>query len=90
MHVRLAYGRYSTPNPSVGEWRASSILPLPQYMCTPQGRHGSKLRTVRMMSMPLKSSGPFSSKIGCPITASSYGPGVPYESVGDPFHGVGG
>ena len=23
-------------------------------MCTPHGRHGSKLRTARMMSMPLK------------------------------------
>ena len=33
-------------------------------MCTPHGRHGSKLRTARMMSMPLKLSGPFSSKIG--------------------------
>ena len=43
-----------------------------------------------MMLMPLNSSGLFSSKIGCPMTASSYGPGVPKESVGLPFHGVGG
>jgi hypothetical protein len=33
-------------------------------MCTPHGRQGSKLRTVRMMSMPLKFSLEFSSKIG--------------------------
>jgi hypothetical protein len=33
-------------------------------MCTPHGRHGSKLRTVRITSMPLKFSRPFSSKIG--------------------------
>ena len=38
---------------------------------------GSKLRTARMMSMPLKLSGGFSSKIGVFCTASSYGPGVP-------------
>ncbi len=59
-------------------------------MCTPHGRHGSKLRTVRMMSMPLKFSGPFSSKMCMPCTASSYGPGVPYTSLGLAFHGVGG
>ena len=52
-------------------------LASPRYMCTPHGRHGSKLRTVRMMSMPLKWSRSFSSKIGWPCTASSYGPGVP-------------
>ena len=51
-------------------------LPFP-YMCTPQGRHGSKLWTARMMSTPLKLSGPFSSKIGVFCTESSYGPGVP-------------
>ncbi len=45
--------------------------PPPSYMCTPHGRHGSKLRTARMMSTPLKSSGPFSSKIGVFCTASS-------------------
>jgi len=45
--------------------------PTPVYMCTPHGRHGSKLRTARMMSMPLKFSGPFSSKIGVFCTASS-------------------
>ena len=46
-------------------------LPPPVYMCTPHGRHGSKLRTARMMSTPLKFSGPFSSKIGVFCTASS-------------------
>ena len=46
-------------------------LPAPLYMCTPHGRHGSKLRTARMMSTPLKFSGPFSSKIGVFCTASS-------------------
>ncbi len=76
--------------PNVGEWRTEISLPLPRYMCTPQGRHGSKLRTVRMMSMPLKVSGPFSSKIGVFWTASSYGPGVPKESRGLAFQGVGG
>ncbi len=45
--------------------------PLPVYMCTPHGRHGSKERTARMMSIPLKFSGPFSSKIGVFCTASS-------------------
>src|SRR5262245_61958493 len=58
-------------NPNIGEWRVSSVLPAPRYICTPHGRHGSKLRTVRMMSMPLKLSGPFSSKIGVPCTESS-------------------
>src|SRR5262249_15297864 len=62
---------------SVGEWRVSIVLPFPRYMCTPHGRQGSKLRTARMMSMPLKLSRPFSSKIGVPWIASSYGPGVP-------------
>jgi len=52
-------------------------FPFPRYMWTPQGRHGSKLRTARMMSMPLNWSWPFSSKIGVFCTASSYGPGVP-------------
>ena len=51
-------------------------------MCTPHGRHGSNDRTARMMSIPLKFSGPFSSKIGVFCTASSYGPGVPYTSRG--------
>ena len=36
-----------------------------------QGRHGSKLLTDRMMSMPLNESSPFSSKIGQSWTASS-------------------
>ena len=51
--------------------------PAPVYMCTPHGRHGSNERTARMMSTPLKFSGPFSSKMGVFCTASSYGPGVP-------------
>ena len=55
--------RYSATY-SVGECIRSSFLPPPRYMCTPHGRHGSKLRTVRMMSMPLKCSRSFSSKIG--------------------------
>jgi hypothetical protein len=33
-------------------------------MWTPHGRHGSKLRTARMMSMPLKFSRELSSKTG--------------------------
>src|SRR4029077_20066633 len=47
--------------PKVGEWRTSITRPSPTYMWTPHGRHGSKLRTVRMMSMPLKSAWSFSS-----------------------------
>ncbi|TPV99236.1 MAG: hypothetical protein USCAAHI_01305 [Beijerinckiaceae bacterium] len=62
---------YPRPTPNIGECTVSIVLPLPTYMCTPQGRHGSKLRTARMMSMPLKFSGPFSSKIGVPVIASS-------------------
>src|SRR5262245_39439033 len=57
--------------PNIGTWRTSSFFPPPTYMCTPHGRHGSKLLTARMMSMPLKLSGPFSSKIGVFCTASS-------------------
>jgi hypothetical protein len=48
----------------VGECSSSSFLPPPRYMCTPHGRQGSKLRTVRITSMPLKCSRSFSSKIG--------------------------
>src|SRR5262245_7726894 len=48
----LAFTGPCTPN--IGAWRSCSSLPSPRYMWTPQGRHGSKLRTVRMMSMPLK------------------------------------
>ena len=55
----------------VGECSFFTTLPLPRYMWTPQGRHGSKLRTARMMSMPLNFSGGFSSKIGVFWTASS-------------------
>ena len=58
-------------------WRVSRSLVAPLYMCTPHGRHGSKLRTARMMSIPLNLSGPFSSKMGVFCTESSYGPGVP-------------
>ena len=74
----------------VGECSLRSTFPSPRYMWTPHGRQGSKLRTARMMSMPLKSSIAFSSKIGVFMTASSYGPGVPKLSVGFAFHGVGG
>ena len=56
---------------AVGVCTTLRTLPSPGYMCTPQGRHGSKERTARMMSMPLKFSGPFSSKIGVFCTASS-------------------
>src|ERR1700730_1930661 len=76
--------------PNIGECTVFRVLPLPRYMCTPQGRHGSKLLTARMMSIPLNLSGGFSSKIGVPLTASSYGPGVPNLSRGVPFQGVGG
>ncbi len=61
----MAYAR------PVGVCTTFFTRPLPRYMCTPHGRHGSKLRTARMMSMPLKFSGPFSSKIGVFCTASS-------------------
>ena len=57
--------------PNIGACVVFTVLPSPRYMCTPQGRQGSKLRTVRMMSMPLNLSGPFSSKIGVFCTASS-------------------
>src|SRR5215475_12640759 len=62
---------YFSTRPNIGEWRVSSVLPAPRYICTPQGMQGSKLRTTRMMSIPLKLSGPFSSKMGVPCTASS-------------------
>ena len=67
----------SSCRPNMGEWCVSNVFPFPRYMCTPHGRQGSKLRTARMMSIPLNLSGPFSSKIGVFCTASSYGPGVP-------------
>src|SRR5262249_16354817 len=73
-----------------GEWIRLSTRPWPRNMCTPHGRQGSKLRTERMMSMPLNLSGAFSSKMGVFWTASSYGPGVPYMSRAFPFHGGGG
>ena len=62
---------------AVGVCNTFRTLPLPVYMCTPHGRQGSNECTARMMSTPLKLSGPFSSKIGVFWTASSYGPGVP-------------
>ncbi len=68
--LRLDHG-YSPVTDCVGECSFCTDLPSPRYMCTPQGRQGSKLRTVRMMSMPLKCSRSFSSKIGWPWTASS-------------------
>ena len=64
-------GRSASGRPRRASAPCFSTLPLPRYMCTPQGRHGSKLRTARMMSMPLKLSIGFSSKIGVFITASS-------------------
>ncbi len=69
--VLARHGSYSAVRVWVGECSFSKVWPLPRYMWTPQGRQGSKLRTVRMMSMPLKCSRSFSSKIGCPWTASS-------------------
>jgi hypothetical protein len=56
---------------TAGECTFCSTFPPPRYMWTPHGRHGSKLRTARMMSIPLKFSGEFSSKIGVFWTASS-------------------
>ena len=69
--VLARHGSYSPVRVWVGECSFSRVWPLPRYMWTPQGRQGSKLRTVRMMSMPLKCSRSFSSKIGWPCTASS-------------------
>lgn len=70
-----ARGRGGAHPPSplrpVGTCIDFTVLPPPTYMWTPQGRQGSKLRTARMMSMPLKFSGVFSSKIGVFCTASS-------------------
>ncbi len=60
-----------SPLRPVGTCIVLTVLPPPTYMWTPQGRQGSKLRTARMMSMPLKFSGVFSSKIGVFCTASS-------------------
>lgn len=61
----------ASPLSPVGTCICWTVLPPPTYMWTPHGRQGSKLRTVRMMSMPLKFSGVFSSKIGVFCTASS-------------------
>lgn len=61
----------ASPLSPVGTCIFSTVLPPPTYMWTPHGRQGSKLRTARMMSMPLKFSGEFSSKIGVFCTASS-------------------
>src|SRR5438270_6278875 len=68
---RLSAERHQLCSPNIGWWTLRRVLPLPRYMCTPQGRHGSNERTARMMSIPRKSSWPFSSKIGMPMTASS-------------------
>ena len=67
---------------SVWDWRGSMLdqspvslgrrvqeVQLPtvaEVHVDPHGRHGSKLRTVRMMSIPLKCSWSFSSKIWWP------------------------
>ena len=56
---------------AVGVWTTFRTEPVPPYMCTPHGRQGSNERTALMMSIPLKFSGPFSSKIGVFCTASS-------------------
>src|SRR5262249_12513407 len=72
--VRRVHARHhvvATPPSIAGECMRFKTLPLPMNMWTPHGRHGSKLRTERMMSMPLKRSGGFSSKIGVFCTASS-------------------
>src|SRR5215831_1822341 len=90
VHRRLKTHNHYPCIPNMGECRVSRVFPFPRYICTPQGRHGSKLRTALMMSMPRKLSGPFSSKMGVFCTASSYGPGVPWASRGLAFHGVGG
>ena len=58
-------------SPNIGECTCLIVLPLPRYMCTPHGRHGSNERTARMMSMPRKFSASASSKIGMPLHASS-------------------
>ena len=68
---RRAAASLTSATPNIGTCCTSSSLPSPRYMWTPHGRHGSKLRTARMMSMPLNLSGPFSSKIGVFCTASS-------------------
>ena len=70
VHVVAVLHQMPPPN-AAGVCTRSSSLPLPRYMWTPHGRHGSKLRTARMMSMPLNRSGGFSSKIGVFCTASS-------------------
>src|SRR5207302_678709 len=71
VHLLRSPRRTQISGMPVGECTFFSTFPLPRYMCTPHGRQGSKLRTVRMMSMPLKFSTLFSSKIGVFITASS-------------------
>ena len=68
-----ALGQVAHQHIPVGVCTTLRTFPLPVvgYMWTPHGRHGSKEWTARMMSTPLKSSGPFSSKIGVFCTASS-------------------
>ena len=75
--VALGVDRGGHQQRPVGRCTTLRTRPAPVYMCTPHGRHGSNERTARMMSTPLKFSGPFSSKMGVFWTASSYGPGVP-------------
>ena len=58
-------------SPNIGECTCLIVFPFPRYMCTPHGRHGSKERTARMMSIPRKFSASASSKIGMPLQASS-------------------
>ena len=62
--VRLSRPVVGVRRPGSASAASPAPCPCPRYMCTPHGRHGSKLRTVRMMSMPLKCSRSFSSKIG--------------------------
>src|SRR4029079_2742774 len=61
--LAVFHGGHECWAPNIGECTCLSVLPSPKYMCTPQGRHGSKLRTARMMSIPRKLSWSFSSKI---------------------------
>src|SRR4029078_5017318 len=71
---------WTMPPNAVGVCRVSIDFPLPRYMWTPHGRHGSKLRTARMMSMPLNLSGGFSSKIGVFLHAASSMARVSHEA----------
>ena len=75
LHARLVSRPASDRRPGSASAASSSTFPS-RGTCAPRrAGTGSKLRTARMMSMPLKCSRSFSSKIGVFITASSYGPG---------------